>query len=186
MGWIWIKGVYSLALLHPQPKWNYLIEYYSSVPLVKMPSERIKTPHPAKTRKTKPNTTHNQIIMCKVYSNGCGHCIRLAPKWEQMKTILGDKVAVKDIEDVNMDSDLKKLKEEYGIAEDIKVDGYPTIFRIENGVSYYGGNREPKDMANWAISGKSQPVLRGGAKKKHAKKSRKQIKTKKVRFFGLL
>ena len=147
-----------------------------------MPTERVKTPHATKTRKAHHPPSETKIVMCKVYSNECGHCIRLAPKWEQMKKILGNKVDIVDIEASNSTNGIADLKQKYGVNEDIKVDGYPTIFRVENGtVSYYGGNREAHDMAKWAIKPERPAVWRGGKNKKTNKKKTK----KRVRFLGI-
>ena len=127
--------------------------------------------------------------MCKVYSKGCIHCINLAPKWEKMKTMLGGKVDVVDIEAGNQEAGLAKLKSDYAIQSEMpEVNGYPTIFRVENGkVEQYGGSREPKAMADWALRGKLalRPAWRGGAKKKSRRAKKSNKRTKRVRFFGL-
>ena len=39
----------------------------------------------------------------------------------------------------------------------IDVNGYPTLFRIEDGkVKYYGGNRKFEEMSNWYLNGGAQ------------------------------
>lgn len=99
-------------------------------------------------------TTNNKVIG-KIYSNGCGHCVSLAPLWEEIKQNLDKSIIVKDIEATNMDTELATLNNTYlnGKTQQVSLQvGYPTIYKIDNGnVSYYEGMRETEAMKMWIM-----------------------------------
>ena len=96
-------------------------------------------------------------VVGKIYSNGCGHCVALEKPWDDLKNSLKEeKIVFKDIEaSSNMDAELKTLNETYLNGSEQKVSlqqGYPTIYKIDNGkVSYYDGIRETEPMKSWIL-----------------------------------
>jgi thiol-disulfide isomerase/thioredoxin len=93
-----------------------------------------------------------RTIVGKVYANWCGHCQELAPKWAILKKGL-PKNRFEFIEIEESESN-KRSNFENRIKKQLKVNGYPTIFKIRpNGpVEYYSGERTPEDMKRWALS----------------------------------
>jgi thiol-disulfide isomerase/thioredoxin len=117
-----------------------------------------------KKRHAKKNHTkkhHNKskkiIVIGKVYADWCGHCQALKPEWKKMKHHVHSKkgklrVVFVEIEEKAIDHKLKQLKNEYVV--DVEVNGYPTVFKIENGkVDYFNGNRRSTDISNWVLRG---------------------------------
>lgn len=95
-------------------------------------------------------------VVGKIYSNGCGHCVAMENPWDDLKNSLKEKIVFKDIEaSSNMDAELKTLNETYLNGSEQKVSlqqGYPTIYKIDNGkVSYYDGIRETEPMKSWIL-----------------------------------
>ena len=107
--------------------------------------------------KKKHKKSKKHIIVGKVYADWCGHCKALKPEWKQMKSRINQtkgrkNIVYSEIEANQINTKLKKLQKENNIQ--LKVEGYPTLFRIENGkVDYYNGNREAKQMAEWYLNG---------------------------------
>lgn len=101
----------------------------------------------------------NTVVVGKVYADWCGHCQSLKPEWKKMKHHIHTKkgklnVVFVEIEEKAIDHKLKQLEKKYGVKVD--ANGYPTLFKIENGkVDYYGGNRESMEMSNWFLGGGS-------------------------------
>lgn len=87
-----------------------------------------------------------KIVVGKVYATWCGHCNELAPEWKKMKQQLKNSVKVVDI--------LETVpSKKCGInLTNLRVDGFPTIFKTKNGgvtFEYYTGPRTATEMANW-------------------------------------
>ena len=114
---------------------------------------RAKKHHTNKSHKKSKKT----IIIGKVYADWCGHCQALKPEWKKMKHHIHTKkgklrVVFVEIEEKSIDRKLKQLKDEYGV--EVNANGYPTLFKIENGkVDYFNGNRRSEDMSNWFLKG---------------------------------
>ena len=96
------------------------------------------------------------IIVGLVYANWCPHCIDMKPQWNKMKNELqGDnKYNVIEIEADQPDKQERIAELETKLnGKRIDAEGYPTIFKLNNGdVEYYGGNRNANDMKYWATS----------------------------------
>lgn len=123
----------------------------------------------------------NHIIVGKVYANWCGHCKDLKPIWEELKSSLEKKMESLDlkIDFVEIEESEKKKLEEY---PGLKVNGYPTIFKIKNNgkIEYYDGHRELAKMQDWVLGNEKKDSMVGGKSKKSKKsKSSKKSKTKK-------
>jgi len=108
--------------------------------------------------KKKPHskTKRNVVVVGKVYADWCGHCQMLKTEWDKMKKNMKNNkrknIVFAEIEESEIGTKLKKLKEHHGV--DVAVNGYPTLFRIENGkIDYYNGGREHGKMYNWYLKG---------------------------------
>jgi len=109
------------------------------------------------------------LVVGKIYAEWCGHCKTLEPKWDifdkkitnrfdKKNKPLVYKVEESDIDDpaVGLESLRVHLADP---TEKVSVQGgYPTIFKIVNGVlSYYDGPREVGPMLMWATKGLRAP-----------------------------
>uniref|UniRef100_A0A182N0B0 Thioredoxin domain-containing protein n=1 Tax=Anopheles dirus TaxID=7168 RepID=A0A182N0B0_9DIPT len=82
------------------------------------------------------------VTVVKFYAPWCGHCMRLAPTWEQ----LAEKVAGRaDVTIAKVDCTVDTNKELCGEQE---VNGYPTVFLYRDGekVTEYYGHRSLDDL----------------------------------------
>jgi hypothetical protein len=119
-------------------------------------------------------------IVCIVHMNGCHFCDELMlhkddisgkTKWEQVKEKLDGKCEVKDYEQTRDNDDIKELQEKNGLV----VNGYPTIFKLENGkIVFFEEPREVDNIVKWA---QESSIQRGGRKKgKRSNKTNKKPK----------
>ena len=76
-------------------------------------------------------TNSTDFWMIKFYSPYCGHCIKLAPKWEEAATALKGKVKFGDV-DVTTHN---MLKERYNI------DSFPKLRVFHKGFDYGNGEQ---------------------------------------------
>ena len=114
-----------------------------------------------RTRKQKTVIKPKIKVVGKIYSNGCIHCQMLEPEWNKMKQeITNDafnnrRVVFVEIEQANQDAEIEDTNNKYLINSINKLalqEGYPTIFRIENGnVDYYNGQRDADAMRRWFL-----------------------------------
>jgi thiol-disulfide isomerase/thioredoxin len=142
--------------------------------------------HINKTRKMRPKN----IIVGKIYANWCGYCNLLKPEWKKMKKNMKLKIkslpnihfSFIEIEQTGQDEKIDKINRMYLENSDDKVslqDGYPTLFRIEDGkLEYYSGKRIASDMEKFYLNGGTN-IYEGG------KKSRKRKSKGFLSFFGL-
>ncbi len=109
--------------------------------------------------------THHKkpIIIGRIHAKWCGHCKTLDPKWKKMVGNIKNGVKngkyrkyphIEDMESENISKGkLKKFNsdnKEYFGGNDVKFDGFPTLFKVEGGkIDYYGGERETNDMEKW-------------------------------------
>uniref|UniRef100_A0A182QGR4 Thioredoxin domain-containing protein n=1 Tax=Anopheles farauti TaxID=69004 RepID=A0A182QGR4_9DIPT len=87
-------------------------------------------------------TIAHGVTVVKFYAPWCGHCMRLAPTWEQ----LAEKVAGRgDVTVAKVDCTVDTNKELCGEQE---VNGYPTVFLYRDGekVTEYYGHRSLDDL----------------------------------------
>jgi hypothetical protein len=110
-----------------------------------------------------------EVVVGKLYMNGCGHCESLKEPWSKMESKIGGKIKVEKIESAEMDDRLAKLNEKHG--SDVAIQGgYPTIFKIQNKkVEYYNGERTAPALIKWA-NGKEST---GGKRTKRNKRTKK-------------
>ena len=98
-----------------------------------------------------------QIFVGKLHANWCIHCKSLNPEWAKMKKILSKtkgKYRFVSIEQSKEAHDLERLNKYLGLVEDDKKvqmkEGYPTIFKVVDGVvEYYNGPRITQSLVNW-------------------------------------
>ena len=100
-----------------------------------------------------------------VYAEWCTHCKNMEPKWEEMKDILEkqhqfSEGVIQKIE--NADPKKDKLLNE--IDSNIKVEGFPTIFKkTEKGIQYYKGGPNTESLVNWVLEKPTAtPAHQGG------------------------
>jgi len=115
-----------------------------------------------------------QIFVGKLHANWCIHCKSLAPEWARMRKILSktkDKYRFVSIEQSKEAHDLERLNKYLGLVEDEKKvqmkEGYPTIFKVVDGVvEYYNGPRMTQNLVNWVKE------TTGGTRKRSTHKRR--------------
>ena len=128
-----------------------------------------------------------QIFVGKLHANWCIHCKSLAPEWAKMKKILSktkDKYRFVSIEQSKEARDLERLNKYLGLVEDEKKvqmkEGYPTIFKVVDGVvEYYNGPRMTQNLVNWVkeTTGGTRK-RRTGKRRTHKRSIKKQITDK--------
>jgi thiol-disulfide isomerase/thioredoxin len=115
-----------------------------------------------------------QIFVGRLHANWCVHCKSLAPEWARMRKILSktkDKYRFVSIEQSKEARDLERLNKYLGLVEDEKKvqmkEGYPTIFKVVDGVvEYYNGPRMTQNLVNWVKE------TTGGTRKRSTHKRR--------------
>ena len=115
-----------------------------------------------------------QIFVGRLHANWCIHCKSLKPEWAKMKKILSKtngKYRFVSIEQSKEAHDLERLNKYLGIVEDDKKvqmkEGYPTIFKVVDGVvEYYNGPRMTQNLVNWVKE------TTGGTRKRRTHKRR--------------
>jgi thiol-disulfide isomerase/thioredoxin len=105
-----------------------------------------------------------KVIIGLVYANWCGHCQLLKPEWKNMKSKLkssklGNKHHFVEIEDSDHKKDKKinKINTHIKNGSKLRIEGYPTIFKIKGGnLEYYKGGRNSDEMFKWFSGGQNQ------------------------------
>ena len=105
-----------------------------------------------------------KIIIGLIYANWCGHCESLKPEWKIMKnkiksSKIGNKHHFFEIEDSDIQKDKKinKINMHIKGGSKLKVEGYPTIFKLKGGnLEYYKGGRNSNEMYNWFIDSQNK------------------------------
>ena len=107
------------------------------------------------TRKSRTPGSNLPLAVGKIFSISCDHCKNMAPDWEKLKLMHPNLITTEtDIEASEMDTKLPALKAKYNI-DDIKIDGYPTIYKIIKGPTHrhlvvlYEGPRTTLAMDMW-------------------------------------
>tara|TARA_B100000123_G_C25658168_1_gene396386 strand:- start:35 stop:403 length:369 start_codon:yes stop_codon:yes gene_type:complete len=111
----------------------------------------------------------------KIYANWCGHCIRMAPEWEQMKSLMDTRRNKPEIFEIES-QELNKLEEFNNQRKtNVTYKGFPTIVKVKNGVvSYYNGPRTSQEMFKWAMKGENKKSRMRKSNKKSKKKRSKR------------
>jgi hypothetical protein len=98
------------------------------------------------------------MIIGKIYSTGCIHCINMGPAWNNLKIkinkIHSGKVHFIEIEaSENQDHQINEINQRYVTGNNkLTANGYPTIFKIVKGnVVYYESERSTHKMYNWVF-----------------------------------
>lgn len=115
-----------------------------------------------------------QVFVGRLHANWCIHCKSLKPEWAKMKKILSKtkgKYRFVSIEQSKEARDLERLNKYLGLVEDDKKvqmkEGYPTIFKVVDGVvEYYNGPRMTQNLVNWVKE------TTGGTRKRRTGKRR--------------
>lgn len=120
-----------------------------------------------------------EVVVGKLYMNGCGHCESLKEPWSEMESKIGGKIKVEKIESAEIEDRLVKLNEKHG--SDVAVQGgYPTIFKIQNKkVEYYNGERTAPALIKWVKQSA------GGKRRTKRTKRNKRTKNKKLKTRGI-
>jgi hypothetical protein len=156
---------------------------------------------PKKTSSKEKSIKKDRIVIGRIYSETCPHCIVMEPEWDTMKTNITEKchnnnvsgpeyleIEAHDLDDL---TEFNNDNKEFLQNKLIENKGYPTIFVIyRNGVKYYEGQRSADKMENIMASDyyKDNDILYvkpiGGKKTKNNRtiKKRKNKKTKKNIF----
>ena len=153
-----------------------------------MPKRRVTFKLPLLRRRKIKGGDGEPHITCVIHAAWCGHCQALMEPgedgksiWQKAKELIGDKCVVKEYEESANSNEIDGLKE-----KGVNVDGYPTIFKMENGVvSYMTGERTPEGIYQFAIGqgtdqGKDQGTEKvGGTNQSGGKRKRKTVRRKK-------
>jgi thiol-disulfide isomerase/thioredoxin len=110
-----------------------------------------------------------KIIIGKVYANWCGHCQTLKPEWNKMKQMFKKNRNIQFIEFEEAQQDkLNKFKKKF---PQLEINGYPTIFKINNKkqIEYYTGNRITMDMKKWINEKNNRSIRKMFRRKNHTK-----------------
>lgn len=127
------------------------------------------------------------VTVGKLYSDSCFFCTEMAPAWDEMEKMISGKknmfkntIHFKNIEANNMSTELAQLNKLL-IGEKVKEpNGYPTIYKHENGkVMYYDGPREAGKMSEWVMGSKkniTKAKLNNDRKRRTAKRRNNERK----------
>ena len=129
-----------------------------------------------------------KLVVGEIYADWCGHCTTLQPKWEifdkkiKQRFNKTNQPLIYKVEETDMDDPsvgLETLRVHLADpTEKVAVqDGYPTIFKIVNGVlSYYNGQREVGPMIAWSMQGIKTPPKTSKHARKHKTRRNKTNK----------
>ena len=73
------------------------------------------------------------------HMNGCGHCDKFMPTWEEVKSEYSGAITLTDKESASATSDIEKFK----------IKGFPTILLVDsnnNKIKEYNGDRSKSDV----------------------------------------
>jgi thiol-disulfide isomerase/thioredoxin len=128
---------------------------------------RKKTNRNKRSNRKSRKVNKNPIIVGVLHASWCGHCQTLMPKWKIVKQKMlsnskySNKYQFVDIEDSDAQKDHKMNQLNLKINDksvQLSASGFPTIFKIQNGVlEYYNGSREEDLLQAWVTS--QTPVI---------------------------
>ena len=139
------------------------MNYFRNMNYFKLPIININQPSVPVANNNKQIT--NKIGIGKIYSDSCGYSIALKPIWKRMKELIGNNTNIEYIELEASSSDYSSRKEQiekkFGLKQPISVSGYPTIFRIKNGViNYFDKERTAEILKDFFIDKKNGNIKR--------------------------
>jgi thiol-disulfide isomerase/thioredoxin len=102
------------------------------------------------------NATNNnkKAVVVLIHADWCGHCQRLEPEWNSMKSALDNNVKqhviFEEIESADLDTKLPIVSKTYLGGKTLEYRGFPTIGSIRNGkFEMYGGGRTAPELLDW-------------------------------------
>jgi len=81
----------------------------------------------------------NKKIIGRFYANWCGHCQRMAQDWKKVVQLLNDELKGFSYFNIEHGNNMEKHKKnlEQHVKGEVKVDGFPTIFKVIDGKIEY-------------------------------------------------
>jgi thiol-disulfide isomerase/thioredoxin len=125
------------------------------------PNKHNKLNKPNKTVQS--NNNNNNIVIGKISASWCGHCVALQPIWDKVLKNPGNSFVnflniekekdAEAVEIIRINSELLPNSE-----EKLESNGYPTIFKIDNGIlEYYKEDRDEPTINNWIQKSTPKP-----------------------------
>ncbi len=113
-------------------------------------------------------TNSKNIMIGRIHALWCGHCKALVPEWSKMKKELSKQrggYKFVSVEQSKEEPHLERLNKYLKIDDDAKKvqiqGGYPTIFKVSNGVvEYYNGPRMAENLVQWANEPMKGAIMR--------------------------
>ena len=122
-----------------------------------------------KQNKTKRKTPTKTIVIGKIYADWCIHCKMLNPEWTKMKKLIKQNTgrSLKNVKfEIHEMGDTKENRAKniqvHDLVNDfnekhfpkmdkqVYIDGYPTIFKIQNKrIEYYNGDKNAAVLYDW-------------------------------------
>lgn len=95
-----------------------------------------------------------KAVIVLIHADWCGHCQRLEPEWNTMKSSLDNNVKqhiiFEEIESADLDTKLPLVSKTYLGGKPLEYRGFPTIGSIRNGkFEMYGGGRSAPELLGW-------------------------------------
>lgn len=132
-------------------------------------------------------SSKNKLVFGKLYASWCGHCVRLAEIWPNIIDKINasrENLLELSIESENMESEIEKINGTILKDSPNKLalqEGYPTIFKIENGkLSYYNGPREVDPMVAWCLASNRDKFRRRKINRRKSKRPRRKTNVRKT------
>ena len=158
-----------------------------------MPKKRVTFKIPLIKRRKMQGGADEEKKTCIVHAAWCGHCKAIMePKedgksiWEEAKEKIGSKCIVEEYEETKDETKIADLKNEYA---DLSIDGFPTIFKINNGkIEYFKDKPTADGIYNFAIgeqasSNEDMLSIQNGGKRKSKRKTTRRKKSIKSGWF---
>ena len=105
--------------------------------------------------KKKMGNVKGKIVYGKFWMTGCIHCDNVKDMWNEVVHSLKKQHNYVNVDIVsdNIEEGKKALKEQTGLREGIKSDGFPQFYKIIKGhIYYYNGDRNVDAMKKWLQS----------------------------------
>ena len=142
-----INGVSTKPITHKK----YRKTFYNKPVSIKEPKEHIKT-----IEQNNETPKKKTIIVGKIYSNFCTHCVNMKEEWDKLienlknnETILFNDIEASD----NLEGKIMDLNNKYlsTSSEKLVANGFPTIYKIVGGkLEYYNGpDRMASSFEKW-------------------------------------